>query len=216
MERPASVAFVTTTRISQRERRAKTIGAALDAAIESLIDVGYAGTNARVVASRAGLSQGAVTYHFPSRIKLIVAALEELTNRGAAEARAEIPALPRDPYKRRLAVIEVLRDLFSGPLFVAWVRLWFAASEDEELREAMRPVERRGWERLRSTVEGLLPELADDPILPARLAAVFSLLRGLGLQENFDPRRDEGTLDTWPVHRAATAILLAASPEDLQ
>lgn len=196
-------------RTPQTERRARTIGAALDAAIDSLVEVGYAGTNARVVASRAGLSQGAVTYHFPSRVELIVAALDELTNRSAADMRSGIAALPLDPAKRRLAVIDSLRGLFSGPVFVAWARLWFAAAEDEELREAMRPVERRAWERLRATVEELLPERADDPELPAKLAVIFSTLRGLGLQEHFDPRRDERRLDTWPAHRAAIAQLLA-------
>lgn len=200
--------MATPTRTTQSERRARTIGAVLDAAVDSLIEVGYAGTNARVVATRAGVSQGAATYHFPSRIDLIVAALEELANRTEAELRGRIPSLPRDPVKRRPAFIEALRDVFSGQLFVPWARLWFAAGEDDELREAMRPVERRAWGRLRGVVEDLLPELADDPELPARLAVVFSTLRGLGFQEHFDPRRDERHLDTWPAHRDVIAQLL--------
>jgi AcrR family transcriptional regulator len=203
------------TRTPQSERRAKTIRAALDAAIDLLTEVGYTGTNARAVAQRAGVSQGAITYHFPSRVELIVAALNEVVNRSEVDMRSRIPTLPRDPASRRTAIIDALRGLFSGPLYVAWARLWFAAAEDEELREAMRPVERRAWERLRGAVVELLPEIADDPLLPARLSAVFSLLRGLGLQEHFDPRRDERSLDTWPVHRAAIALLLSADPGEL-
>jgi hypothetical protein len=98
-------------------------------------------------------------------------------------------------------------------LFVAWARLWFAAAEDEELRDAMRPAERRGWDRLRNDVAELLPELDGDPVLAERLAAVFSLLRGLGLQEHFDPRRDEHRTNIWPAHRAAIALILSADPE---
>ena len=197
-------------RTPQSERRARTIAALLDAAIESLVEVGYAATNARVVARRAGVSQGAATHHFPSRAELLVAALEELAGRSEAEVRSRVAALPRDPGKRRLAVIDLLHELFSSTLFVAWARLWFAAAEDAELRDAMRPVERRAWARLRGTVTGLLPEIAEDPILPDRLSVVFSILRGLGLQEHFDPRRDERRLDTWPVHRACIALVLAA------
>jgi AcrR family transcriptional regulator len=204
-----SVAGVTATRTSQSERRARTIGAIVDSTIDSLIEVGYAGTNARSIAKRAGVSQGATTHHFPSRSALIVAALDEILNRLEADARSRIPALPRDPVKRRDEVILALRGLFAGPLFVAWARLWFAAAEDDELRDAMRPVERRAWERLRGTIEELLPELADDPQSPAKLAVVLSILRGLGLQEHFDPRRDENRLDTWPAHRLAIAEILS-------
>jgi|1186.fasta_scaffold147844_1 AcrR family transcriptional regulator len=197
-------------RTPQNERRARTVSALLDAALESLAEVGYAATNARVVARRAGVSQGAATYHFPSRAELIVAALEELANRSEAQLRSKIPSLPRGARKRRLAVIDLLHELFSGPLFVAWARLWFAAAEDEELRDEMRPVERRAWNRLIAAITELLPELADDPVLPARLSVVFSTLRGLGLQESFDPRRDERRLQTWPAHRAAIALILDA------
>jgi hypothetical protein len=147
---------------------------------------------------------------------MIVGALEELANRTEGELRRQIPALPRDPAKRRLAIIDLLHTAFSGPLFVAWARIWFAAAEDEELHEAMRPAERRGWERLRGATAELLPELADDPVLAERLAAVFSVLRGLGLQENFDPRRDEHRLDIWPAHRASIAMILAADPERIR
>jgi AcrR family transcriptional regulator len=203
------------TRTPQSERRARTIARLLDATIDSLAEVGYAGTNARAVAKRAGVSQGAATYHFPSRADLIVAALEELAARSEVEIRKQIPALPRDPARRRLEIIDLLRTLASGSLFVAWVRLWFASAEDAELREAMRPVERRAWQRIVMAVIELLPELADDPFLRERLAVALSILRGYGLQQHFDPVRDTRSLDLWPVHRASIALIFDANPEEL-
>ena len=47
----------------------------LDATIECLADVGYAGTNTTAVALRAGLTRPAMAYHFPSRASLIEAVI---------------------------------------------------------------------------------------------------------------------------------------------
>jgi AcrR family transcriptional regulator len=199
----------------RNERRARTISRLLDATIDSLIEVGYTATTVRGVAQRAGVSQGATTHHFPQRRDLIGAALDEIANRIVSEQRAKVPLLPRDPDARRAAAIDLLRSGFSGDLFVAWVRLWIAATEDDELREIMRPVEKRLWHMARLLARDALPELADDPAFDTRLAVIYSMLRGLGMQEHFDPRRDERRRDPWPPYRAGIALLLSAEPEQL-
>jgi AcrR family transcriptional regulator len=195
---------------TRKERRANTIGRLLEATIQSLVEVGYTATTVRGVAERAGVSQGATTHHFPQRLDLIAAALDEVANRINNEQRAQIPTLPRDPDVRLAAGIDILRMGFSGPLFMVWVRLWVAATEDAELRETMRPVEKRLWELGRMTARDALPELAEDPAFDRRLALVYSLLRGLGMQEHFDPRRDERRRDLWPIYREAIALMLTS------
>jgi AcrR family transcriptional regulator len=197
----------------RNERRTRTIARLLDATIDSLIEVGYRATTVRGVAQRAGVSQGATTHHFPQRGDLIGAALDEIANRIVSRQRARIPLLPREPAARRSAAIDMLQGGFSGPLFVAWVRLWIAAAEDDELREVMRPVEKRLWQMARLLARDALPELADDRAFDTRLAVIYSLLRGLGMQRHFDPRRDERRRDPWPVYRASIALLLDAEPE---
>jgi len=199
----------------RHERRARTIGRLLDATIDSLVEVGYNGTTVRGVARRAGVSQGATTHHFPQRRDLIGAALDEIANRIIGEQRARIPLLPRQPEARRAAAIDLLRSGFSGPLFVAWVRLWIAAAEDDELRDVMRPVEKRLWEMARLLARDALPELAGDRTFDTRLAMIYSMLRGLGMQQHFDPRRHERRRDPWPVYRASIALLLSAEPGQL-
>ncbi len=194
---------------TQEERRQRTVRDALGATIDCLADVGYRGTSARVVAERAGVSQGAVTYYFPTRLELVIAALEELTKRCEADARALLPSLPSAPLERRLAVVDVMRSLFSGPLFVAWARLWFAAAEDDELRAAMVPVEQNAWDRMYVLVAEALPEIADGSDDGAWIGPVISMLRGLGFQEHFDPRHEPGRTDLWPRHRTAIATILA-------
>jgi AcrR family transcriptional regulator len=197
----------------RNERRARTISRLLDATIDSLIEVGYKATTMRGVARRAGVSQGATTHHFPRRRDLISAALDEIANRVVGHQRAKVPLLPREPEARRAAAIDLLRSGFSGPLFIAWVRLWIAAAEDDELRDIMRPVEKRLWEMARLLARDTLPELADDEVFDTRLAVIYSMLRGLGMQQHFDPRRDERRRDPWPAYRASIVLLLDAEPE---
>jgi AcrR family transcriptional regulator len=196
-------------RTSQAERRAHTISRLLDAAIDSIVEVGYGGTTMRGVAQRAGVSQGATTHHFPQRVDLIAAAIEELASRRLTELRSAIAELPRPGAARGRAAIDLLRATFAGPLFVAWIRLWIAAAEDDELRERMRPVERRLWQAIRAVAREALPDLADAPDFDARLMVVLSTLRGLGMQEHFDPRRDERRRDPWPTYRASLQGLMS-------
>jgi AcrR family transcriptional regulator len=54
-------------RRTQAERRESTRTALLDAAVECLIDEGYAAVTTRGVAERAGVSQGAQQHHFDGR-----------------------------------------------------------------------------------------------------------------------------------------------------
>src|SRR5215468_3389560 len=55
--------------------------ALVSAAIEALRDVGYSGASAREIAGRAGCSQALVFYHFGSVNDLLLAALDEVSER---------------------------------------------------------------------------------------------------------------------------------------
>src|SRR5262245_39193440 len=68
-------------RRTQRERREATIAALVDATIESLLDVGYAGTTVKEICTRAGLSHGALFRFFPSVLELVLAAGREVGRR---------------------------------------------------------------------------------------------------------------------------------------
>lgn len=198
------------TRRTQADRRARTISLLLDATIDSIADVGYAATTMRAVAQRAGVSHGAAKHHFPARLDLIAAAIEEIANRRLADARSQIVSLPRAPAARLRACLDLLHSGSRGPLFAAWVRLWVAAAEDEDLHERMRPIEKRLWRTMREIVTDALPDLAADRVFEARLAVMMATLRGLGFQEHFDPLRDERSHDPWPAYRAALELLLTA------
>src|SRR3954469_9459169 len=90
----------------------------LEAAVECLASVGWAGTTVAVVAERAGVSRGAAQHHFRNREELVTAAVEY-----GAEVRLEqIRRRLGDLGTRRpstLDVLTMLAGLSTSPLFRA-------------------------------------------------------------------------------------------------
>nr|WP_296764493.1 TetR/AcrR family transcriptional regulator [Rhodococcus sp. (in: high G+C Gram-positive bacteria)] len=122
-------------RRTQAERTAGTQAKLLDAAIECLVELGFAKTSTQEIARRAGVSRGAQLHHFPTKESLVTAAVEYLVDKRLEEILAANP----DPERG----VEVLSEAFSGPLFYAALELWVAARTDPALHEAMVPLERK-------------------------------------------------------------------------
>lgn len=200
-----------TTRSPQQERSRATQGRLLEATVDCLVERGWSGTTTTVVAARAGVSRGAQLHHYPTRTALVTAAVEHLTDRRAAEIRAEAAAVPPGP--RRLdRVVDMLASAFTGPLFVAALELWVAARTDPELRRALVPLEARvGREMHRLTVE-LLGADERVPGVRESIQATLDLLRGLGVANllSDDSARRTALLETW---KQQLATLLATASE---
>lgn len=127
-------------RRTQTQRRAATRAALLDAALECLVEYGYAGITTSLVCERAGVSRGAYLHHFGTRAALLAAALSELARRREEQFENEIERLPAGE-KRVFAALDLLWSWFTGPLFYASVDLGAAARTDTELRASLQPVE---------------------------------------------------------------------------
>src|SRR5687768_4533694 len=112
----------------------------LEATVECLVELGWAGTTTTVVSERAGVSRGAQLHHFPSKQDLVVAAVEHLSQRRRDDMVAAAADLPEQDRTR--AVLDVLAAQFVSPVFFAALELWVAARTDAELRAAVGPLER--------------------------------------------------------------------------
>lgn len=184
-------------RRTQEERTAETRRKLLDATLASLYEVGYQATTTRRVAEIAGVSQGAQTHHFPRRVDLVGAALEQATEQRISDIHERMAELPEDPRERARAVLEgVWRD-FSSPIFTIFVKLWVAAADDRELYERLIPLERRLARHIAST----LPEFTGGEPQPddvnARVSVALSALRGMALTQAFEPTA-RAPRDPWP------------------
>jgi AcrR family transcriptional regulator len=187
---------------TQEERREQTRAKLLDATIQSLLDVGYAGTTTRRVAELAGVSQGAQTHHFPHRADLVGAAVERMTEQRVGEMIARVGDLPDEPRARISVLLDHMWADFSSDLFAVFVKLWVAAADDPELHARLIPVERmlaRSIAKLAAEVGG---ELVEREGWESRLFLVLTMLRGLALGERFEPR-GRRMRDPWPMAKAA-------------
>ncbi|WP_203704431.1 TetR/AcrR family transcriptional regulator [Asanoa iriomotensis] len=191
-------------RTPQQERSRATQARLLDAAVDSLVELGWAGTTTTVIAERAGVSRGAQLHHYPTKAALVMAAVEHLADRRAAEIRAEAASLPTGA-QRVDRVIDMLAAAFTGPLYAAALEVWVAARTDPELRTALVPVEARvGRELHRLTVE-LLGADERRPGVRESVQATLDLMRGLGVANllSDDAARRAALLREWKRHLAA-------------
>ena len=189
---------MTAVRVPQEERTRAMRQRLLDACIECLVEVGFSGTSTTLVSQRAGVSRGAQLHHFPTKNDLVIAAVEHLAIARNDEIQAASASLPTGPRRTR-AVLAMLADHFTAPVFTAALELWVAARTDEQLLAAVAPLEQRiGREVHRLTVE-LLGVDESRPGAREVVQATLDLVRGLGLANTIsdDRRRRNRILDQW-------------------
>ncbi len=178
--RPQQRSEVTTTKL-------------LSAAIEILIQDGWAGLTAVQVSKRSGVSRGAQQHHYPTRSALVAAAIPWLMQRRSDEL------LPRAEHAtgtgtRAEVAIDLLWEEFSGELFEAATELWIAARTDRVLRDSLREIEANFTAQLVAACRGLFgPELSARPDFIDRLQLAINTMRGIALLRflQFDGRAQQ-------------------------
>jgi AcrR family transcriptional regulator len=151
-----------------------------------------------VIAQRAGVSRGAAQHHFRTREDLVTAAVEYVGEVQVTELRRYAEPLPAGE-SRIEPVVEMLLDLYTGPMFRAALHLWVAASTDEALRSVLAPLEARvGREAHRVALELLGVDEA-QPGVREMVQATLDLARGLGLANllSDDTRRRRKIVRQW-------------------
>ena len=185
-------------RVPQEERTRAMRQRLLEATVDLLVERGWSGTSTTLVSKRAGVSRGAQLHHFPTKNDLVLAAVEHLSEvrgRELAEAGTNLPTGRR----RTRAVLEMLAEHFTSPVFTAALELWVAARTDANLLANLAPLEQRiGRETHRRTVE-LLGVDERQPGVRELVQATLDLVRGLGLANTIsdDAARRKRILDQW-------------------
>jgi AcrR family transcriptional regulator len=226
---------------TQQQRRDETRRALLDAAVESLIEVGFARTTTLEVQRRAEVSRGALLHHFPSKAELLVAAIAHLAEMRAIELKRLSSELPADRSSssrrssasddkagtpgagaRTEAVLGLLWQCFSGTFFQVAMELRTAARTDPELRPVLASAERTLREGILAQARTLFgKEVADHPGLPRALDLTLQLMIGAAMSavlHGGDSRIDE-LIEDWKAlfptvlaHGAPKRRAAAASP----
>lgn len=166
------------TRALQR-RAVETRAALLDAALDCLVELGYAATTTPEIARRAGVSRGAQLHHFPTKAGLLAAAVDRLLEKRLEEFRKAFAGLPPNTVEVDAAV-DVLWSMFDGPAFVAYAELWMAARTDPDLAQVVVAVDQRFAREATVIYSELFPGgPADDPDV---VDFVFALMSGMAFQ----------------------------------
>ena len=189
---------MTGVREPQQERSRTTRRRLIEAALDSFGERGWHGVTVAVIAERAGVSRGAAQHHFPTREDLVAAAVDLLGEAQIDELRAQAADLPSGA-SRIERVVEMVLNLYTGPLFRAALQLWSVAATDESLRDVLVPLEARvGREAHRVTVE-LLGVDESRPGVRELVQATLDLARGLGLANLLtdDARRRRQIVREW-------------------
>jgi AcrR family transcriptional regulator len=207
---------------TQQQRREETRRALLDAAVQSLIEVGFARTTTLEVQRRAQVSRGALLHHFPSKAELLVAAIDHLAEIRARELKAFASQLPPergmrsgdgaggqpDPAgtevpgsdARTAAVLDLLWQCFSSPFFQVTMELRTAARTDPELRHALTIAERSLLDRIIAQSRTLFGKaVAEHPGLEHALVMTLQLMIGAAMSSvlHSDPAWLDTMIDEW-------------------
>jgi AcrR family transcriptional regulator len=185
------VTVTTAPRRTQAERRDASRSALIDATLELLDEVGYAGLSVADICQRAGRSVGVHLHHFGTKSALVAAAVDHLADVRIRAMREELAEHPRTGLE---AALEVGWSFYRGPTFLAALELWTAARTDPELRAHVLKVE----ENIDREGVALMATIAPDLIGPVGLEGArfaVSTMRGLAMRRAIDG--DDGIDAAW-------------------
>ncbi|HEV7733519.1 MAG TPA: TetR/AcrR family transcriptional regulator [Candidatus Binatia bacterium] len=119
-------------RRTQADRRATTRAALADAAIDLLIQQGWAALSAAEVCKRAEVTRGAFHHHYPNLPTLLADALRRLY--------AEMRRKDGPPASDLTTLIDATWAAIGNPRFKAVLEAWLAMANDPRLRAEIGPV----------------------------------------------------------------------------
>jgi AcrR family transcriptional regulator len=166
---------------SNRPKQARAIESRrklLEATVLALVENGYASTTTARICEAAGLSQGALFKHFPTKAALMVAAAEHLFQRVREAFQAACEAARAEP-DRVGGALRLFDRSFRDPLHLASLELFVAARNDRGLAEALEPIALAHREALRREASGALGVVPGDSAdADAFVQLVLSALQG--------------------------------------
>lgn len=193
-ESDLSVAAPPPARQIKQERSEATRNRLLEAAVHCLVEFGYAGTTTARVVEKAGFTRGAVLYHFPAKLDLILATAAYIhaeQNRFEKGRRSATG----DPVERLLETVEVVWASRTRPHAMAQLEIMIGSRSDPELAAHYPRMRRQMDDQLRDRFWKLAQEAGISDRAALEDVWVFSVatLRGLAIERLYDA--DKARLD---------------------
>lgn len=127
----------TRTRRTWRTKKASnTRFRLLEAALDSLVEIGYTNTSISTIAERAGVSRGAVQFHFQTKLAAMEAVITHILQRRLDTYRADMAKIPKSEDFLQHAINAYWKQV-TRPEFIAQQEIALAARTDAKLARVL-------------------------------------------------------------------------------
>jgi AcrR family transcriptional regulator len=176
-------------RRTQSERSERTRRALIDATISVLNEQGYTGATAALIASRAGVTRGALQHHFGTVQDLFVAVMRHVSRDRSGTLKSDVSSIGSLGARMRF-LTDQYRLLYDGPDAVALLEIWLGAGHDEKLRRQIDVLMKRITERRNDYWQEILSDLGlSDREIDTLRGALVATLRGAAIHRTFSNDR---------------------------
>jgi len=175
--------------VPKQERSRATRTRLVDAAIEILVEQGLAGASTPRIAERAGMSQGALFKHFPTKDELLAEAVEAMLRAFVAQFERDMAPHVAPNTDLVGAACAVLWKIFRTREMRATFEIYIAARTDESIALRLVPILDRHRTAILDQARALFPVRPDDKDFETAVDAIVYAMQGAALGM-FAPRPD--------------------------
>jgi AcrR family transcriptional regulator len=198
------------------ERTAAMRQRLIDAAIQSLFELGYAATTTQVVTERAGVSRGAILHHFPTKVDLMVAVAEYAAGYQDRKVRKLLADVPQG-MPVYLALTWATWEINTQPPAMALLEVMMATRADKALAERLPAVVQAFETKQKTDVWRMAQDLGihDEATVEAMIRLHRAAVRGLAIEMNLTNNRaqvEESMRLLEHYKRLVTGELITAEP----
>jgi AcrR family transcriptional regulator len=184
----------------QETKSLRTRNAICEATVSCLVEHGYGETTLARVVEKAGLSNGALLHHFPSKEHLMTATAEYLFGRTLNRPKRRLP-------ERATETDVIAADLrtnwsyyINTPQYRALLEILIASRTDRKLKKqiegTLHEYHERAVRHMMATYESATGNPEDAELLPVMSNIFF---RGLLIQDQYsaDPKTQQRMVERW-------------------
>jgi len=155
------------------------------AALQTISEFGYQASTTSLIASRAGVSRGAQTHHYPVKLDLVTAAFSYLINNWESKRRDFFESAG-DNLNIESYLDFLWREIFNDPFYSAALEMLLAAKGDQKLERALTKIrEKHGTLRIQIW-RSILSEKAHEKDIDEFMKMTICLFRGMSLQSSLE------------------------------
>jgi TetR/AcrR family transcriptional repressor of bet genes len=144
------------TRVEKREQTRRDL---ISATLDSIATKGFAETTLEKVSKRAGVSRGLVNFHFESKEKLLIEALNQMSEEYAASWTRALARADPDPLSQLVAMID--SDFHPRACTRKKVAVWYGFLGEARSRQAYTVVCQRRHDRFSEAMEECCKDVAE-------------------------------------------------------